>query len=194
MKLLIIDSTIRPREISRTAQLLDIFVQHFLKLHPDYETESVTLRDLTLKPLLNEEILTRDTLIEKHLLSHPMFNLAHQFAAADQIVLAAPFWDLSFPAILKIYLEHLCVSGITFGYGTHGPEGYCHADRLTFLQTSGGFTGQENPAASYLKSLCQMFGIPQMEYFCAEGLDIKELKQDAIWAEAVETLKQLAQK
>ena len=34
-----------------------------------------------------------------------MFDLAGQFAGADTIVIAAPFWDLSFPAALKQYMQ-----------------------------------------------------------------------------------------
>ena len=193
MKLLIIDSTIRPKEISRTAQLLDIFLQRYLDLHPNCETETITLRDLALKPLLNEDITTRDALLNKHEYSHPMFSLARQFADADRIVLAAPFWDLSFPSILKLYIEHISVGGVTFGYGEHGQEGYCHADKLTFLQTSGGLVGQENPAHKYIERNCQAFGIGKMDYFCAEGLDVKELDTGAIWDKAVETVKKMAE-
>lgn len=190
-QLLVIDSTIRPHEISRTAQLLDIFTRNFQEQHPDCKMEYLILRDLSLKPLLNEEITVRDILLQKQQFSHPMFDLAHQFADADRILIAAPFWDLSFPSILKIYVEHLCVNGITFGYGAKGLEGYCHADKLIFLQSSGGFVGQENPALSYVRSICQMFGIGQTEYFCAEGLDIKELDQGEIWKRAVEAVEKM---
>ena len=193
MKLLIIDSTIRPKEISRTAQLLDTFLQRYLELHLDCETETVTLRDLALAPLLNEDITARDSLLNEHHFSHPMFTLARQFADADRIVLAAPFWDLSFPSILKLYIEHISVGGITFGYGKHGQEGYCHADKLTFLQTSGGLVGQENPAKSYLESVCKMFGISSFDYFCAEGLDVKEMDTEAIWETAAEMVQKMAE-
>ena len=54
-----------------------------------------------------------------------MFYYARQFAEADQIVIAAPFWDLSFPAILKAYMEQITVSGITFEYINGRPCGRC---------------------------------------------------------------------
>ena len=41
-----------------------------------------------------------------------MFDLASQFQQADEIVIAAPYWDLSFPAILKLYLENIYVTGV----------------------------------------------------------------------------------
>ena len=36
-----------------------------------------------------------------------LFAFARQFAAADEIVIAAPFWDLSFPTALKAYLKKI---------------------------------------------------------------------------------------
>ena len=42
-----------------------------------------------------------------------MFDLARQFARAEIIVMAAPYWDLSFQAALKQYLEQVNVVGIT---------------------------------------------------------------------------------
>lgn len=45
-----------------------------------------------------------------------MFKYAHEFANADLIVIAAPFWDLSIPALLKVYIENIAVDGITFEY------------------------------------------------------------------------------
>ena len=38
------------------------------------------------------------------------------------IVIAAPYWDLSFPAVLKTYLEQINVLGVTFDYSDDGHE------------------------------------------------------------------------
>ena len=69
---------------------------------------NVQERNLTATPLLplSEETLERRTTwADKNDFNHPVFALAKEFATADTIVSAAPFWDLSFPALLKIYLE-----------------------------------------------------------------------------------------
>ena len=75
----------------------------------------------------------RDRLISEGSLDSPVFDLARQFSEAETIVIAAPYWDLSFPAVLKQYFEQVNVVGITFRYTEEGiPEGLCKADRIFY--------------------------------------------------------------
>ena len=75
-------------------------------------------------PVADEAFLQRrDRLLSDGKFGDSMFDLARQFAAAEEIVIAAPYWDLSFPAALKQYLEQINVVGITFRYTEEGvPE------------------------------------------------------------------------
>ena len=60
-------------------------------------------------------------------------------AQADLVVIAAPDWDMTFPAALKIYLEWTCTLGITFHYTRTGvQEGLCRAKELVYITTAGG--------------------------------------------------------
>ena len=99
------------RKESRTKQLAD----HVLsKLHEPYEEVYLNAIDF---PVVDESFLgRRDRLIADREFGDPMFDLARQFAEADEIVIAAPFWDLSFPATLKQYFEQINVTGVTFYY------------------------------------------------------------------------------
>ena len=81
--------------------------------------------------------MQREKLIADGRFDHPRFRYAHQFQQAQKIIIAAPFWDLSFPALLKVYIENLCVEGITFGCDETGTFGTCQADRMLFLTTRG---------------------------------------------------------
>ena len=81
------------------------------------EDGTVTEVDLTkenLLPLNRESLELRDRLLKAGRRDDPMFRYARQFAEADEIVIAAPFWDLSFPSMLKIYMEQITVTGVTF--------------------------------------------------------------------------------
>ena len=107
--------------------------------------------------------------------SHPMFKYAKQFANADIILISAPYWDLSFPAILKTYIENINVNGITFSYSEKGyPVSLCKAKKLIYITTSGGPIISEDFGFGYIKSLAENFyGINDTHYIKAEGLDIR---------------------
>ena len=135
---------------------------------------------------LNAETLRlRDALLTNQELDHPMFRWARQFAAADTIVIAAPYWDLAFPAKVRAYLEEVTVSGITFRYGENGiPQGLCRAKRLIYVTTAGGPIFQ-NYGYEYIKALAQGFyGIPDVSLVRAEGLDIRGADPEAIMVRA----------
>ena len=108
--LLFINACVRG-ERSRTLKLARRFLEGYQKAHPD---TVITQRDLCaqrLQPQYPEVLAERDELWAAGKLDQPMFEPAREFAAADKIVVAAPFWDLCFPAILKIYLERVTESG-----------------------------------------------------------------------------------
>ena len=125
-----------------------------------------------MKPLNRESLDIREKLILQDDFSDTMFSLAKDFAAADEIVIAAPYWDLAFPALLKIYLEQITVSGITFRYAKGVPQGLCRAKRLIYVTTAGGII-YDNFGFEYVKALAQkLYGIDEVMFFKAENLDI----------------------
>ena len=89
-------------------------------------------------------------------------------------MIAAPYWDLMFPAVLKTYLENITVSVITFQYSEEGrPQSLCRAKTLHYVTTAGGFIEQNDFGFSYVEALAQnFFGISEIHRYAAEGLDI----------------------
>lgn len=176
--LLFINSCVRG-ERSRTLKLARRFLAGYQKAHPD---TVITQRDLCaerLQPQYPEILAERDALWNAGKLDQPMFEPARQFAAADKIVVAAPFWDLCFPAVLKIYLERVTVADITFGYDAQGAMvGKCRASKLLYITTRGGnYAGTElEMGTPIMKALCTMYGIPELLTLAAEGLD--DVRQD----------------
>lgn len=122
------------------------------------------------------------------------FKLAKQFKDADTIVIAAPFWDLSFPSVLKVYFENITVSGLTFEYSRDGrPVGKCKAKKLYYITTSGGYIGKNNFGFDYVKALAEnFFGINDIYFYSAEGLDIFGADVKAIMDEAKERISNLS--
>ena len=83
------------------------------------EITEVNLNRENLAPLKRELLEKRENLIKSENMNDPIFDHARQFANADEIVIAAPFWDLSFPAILKAYMERISYDGLEAQKMTH---------------------------------------------------------------------------
>lgn len=179
--LLFIDACVRKE--SRTRMIAEAFLK---KLNVPYET--LRLADENLLPLDEERLNKRTACVEKGDFSDPSFDYAKRFAAADEIVIAAPFWDMSYPALLKIYLENIYVIGITSRYTENGPEGLCRAKKLHFITTAGGPLvpdfGYEH--IKTLATLC--FGIPEVDLIRAEMLDVYGYDADEIIKKAIGSL------
>ena len=156
------------REESRTERLAQAVLQKLGGVFTE-----LNLYNENLKPLDGEMLNKRTALIEQGDYSDPMFDYAKQFASADTIVIAAPYWDLSFPASLKTYIENIYVTGIVSAYNESGlPVGLCKATELYYVTTAG---GPYDPTYSYgyIESLAKnFFGIPETHLVKAEMLDI----------------------
>ncbi len=142
----------------------------------------VRLEKADLPTLTEAKIMERANHAYAGNLDAPLLQYAVQFAAADEIVIAAPYWDLSFPALLKRYLELVSVVGVTFRYSENGvPQGLCRAKKLWYVSTSGGPYLYPEFGYGYVKALCTgMFGIPQAELIYAENLDVVGNNPDEI--------------
>ena len=164
---MLINACVRP--CSRTLELTETLLQ---KLKGD--VEEVRLYEMSLPALDLKAIEERHLASQKNDFSDPVFDVAKQFAAADIIVIAAPYWDLMFPAVLKTYLENITVAGVTFRYSENGrPQSLCRAKALHYVTTAGGFIGQNDFGFSYVKALAQnFFGIADVNRYTVEGLDI----------------------
>ncbi len=174
--ILLVNACVR-REKSRTRRLAQIFLPN--------EFSEVVLEQENLRPLDSAGLEQRNRLLDEGRLDDPLFRYAHQFSQADLIVIAAPYWDLAFPALLKCYLEAITVNGITFKYDQEGrPLGLCQAQKLIYVTTSGGYIGEFNLGYTYIQALAAMLGISKTEFAGAEGLDI--------WGNDPETILQQA--
>lgn len=185
--LLFIDATIRPEEESRTWRLCQAYLETWKEQNPAGTVEHVRLRDKDLRPYLAKDIQFREEVICAHTDLHSFHSLARcswQFANADQILIGAPYWDLSFPALLRVYLEKLCTPGVTFCYTERGVKPLCKASGCTYLTTCGGKI-RRNLGAEYIHELCdQLFGIKEFCQVSAEGLDMDGADVEHIMAQA----------
>ena len=165
MKILFINACVR--KDSRTLRLAN----HLLSKLSGEVTE-LNLEKENIQALNCDTLAYRDTCLHYGKFNDPMLAYANQFASADVIVIAAPFWDLSFPSSLKNYIEAITASGITFTYVDGIPNGLCKGQKLYFVSTSGG-PFMPDFGYNYIKTMAQGFyGIPEAQLFIADFLDV----------------------
>ena len=170
------------RTDSRTKRLADCLLEKL-----EGPVEEVRVAEIAF-PVADEAFLAkRDGLLSEGRLDDALFDLARQFAAADTIVIAAPYWDLSFPAALKQYFEQVNVVGVTFRYTPDGvPEGLCRARTIYYVSTAGGTYVPDEYGFGYVRALAQgYYGISRVEKIEAVGLDIMGANVEQIMAEAI---------
>lgn len=182
-EILFINACISTGHPSRTLFLARYFLKQLAKNTQSKITE-IDLTKENLQPLNEKTLAARTADLDSKQLLKPKFHYAHQLAAADFIVVAAPYWDLSFPSILKVFFEHTSAASITFTYTEHGPAGLCKACQLYYLTTAGGVIGKYNFGYDYIRGLCDLYGIEKTEMFSAEGLDIENADIDTAMNDA----------
>lgn len=189
-KVLAVDCCIRGSK-SNTKRILDAFLDG---LGENCAVEYLKLDEENLSAMTGAFFEQRQRLLAEGKLDHPRFRYAHQFAGADEIVIAAPFWDLSFPALLKVYIEQLCVDGITFKSGHGGLRGECRAKDMVFITSRGGIF-ENSPlemGSRYMEAMHTFFGIDN--YFCiaADGVDMSMVDTETAISKAMAEAKELA--
>ena len=152
----------------------------------DGEIKEVKLESVDF-PVVDEDFINRrDKLKNAGKYDDPMFLLGRDFANADIIVVAAPYYDLSFPAMLKQYFEQINVLGLTFTYSDAGfPKGLCKAKKLYYVTTAGGPVISDEYGFGYVKALANNFyAIDEVHQIKAEGLDVIGADVEAILSAA----------
>lgn len=191
---LYIKANIKPEGQSRTFQISDTFIEEYKKQHPEDEIVTLDLYQEDIDFLRPEDLGVLFGPKTEESKRHPHLKYAYQFIEADKYIVATPMWNLSFPAILKAYLDYVSVSGITFKYTEKGPVGLCQNKKALYIVSRGGaYTNTPiEMGERYLKTLFGFFGITDMETLVAENLDgVPEQAADIVEA-TKERAKELA--
>lgn len=175
-KILYIKANAKPEGQSRTFKISDKFVEQYKHLNPNDEIITLDLYKENIG-FLSEEGISLHMPAPGEGRNHPVLKYAYQFAEADKYIIAAPMWNLSIPAILKAYIDYVCVTGITFKYTAEGPVGLCKGKKAVHIVTRGGEYSQ-GPAEAfemgdrYLRTIFGFFGITDFTTIAAEKVDV----------------------
>lgn len=182
-KILFVNACVRPE--SRTLKL----AHHVLeKLGGSFD--EVNLEKENIQPLNLERLEQRDALLQAKDYDAEMLKYAKQFASAETVVIAAPYWDLSFPAMVKNYIEAITVNGITFTYGPEGfPVSLNSVEKVIYVTTAGGPTINMDFGCEYVTGVCRnLYGIKDIKCYKAEMLDVVGFDADEILAKVIEEI------
>lgn len=196
-KVLYIKANAKPEGTSRTYRISDSFIEHYKESHPN--DEIITL-DLYKEGI---DFLPQDELINLHMpkpgegRDNPILKYAFQFVEADKYVIAEPLWNLSFPAILKAYIDYICVTGITFKYTAEGPVGLGIGKKAINITSRGGDYSSAPASAfemgdRYLRTIFGFLGITDFTTIAADGLDVIGNDIEAILGNAIKDGKEKA--
>lgn len=182
-KLLYVKANPKKDSDSNTSTLANVFVQAYQKNNPDCEIVTLDLYKEGIEPL-DAETLTK---MFGGSQENKAFPYAKQFASFDKYVIAAPMWNLSIPAILKVYIDYVSYVGVTFKYTEAGPIGLLlDKPRKALHISSRGGMYSEGPAKEfdlddkYIRTILGFFGITQVESLFLEktgmlqGTSLKE--------------------
>lgn len=193
MKILFVDCCISQRGgQSRTRRLAEAYLTAARQAHPHCQVETVDLTTMNLLPMNTATLNYRDALAREGRFDDSIYALARQFRDADRVVVAAPFWDLSFPAVLRTYIEYISANGVCYHYDAQGPHGDCHGEKLVYLTSGGDFERENSLGVLYWQQLTDMMGISKFDYVFASGLDAAPDQAEAVLAEACRKAAELA--
>ena len=166
-KLVIIDACVR-QDQSRTWRIAEPIVDALMKR---YETTVYHLPEMEYIAPLNP-----GTFNERGNGETPQWAIdcARTIADADRILIAAPFWDMSFPAVLKAFIEQTSLYDITFADNGKESVGLCKCEKVLYITTRGMDIQTGDPreqGSPYIKALSALWGLGGVLVLAASGMD-----------------------
>ena len=195
-KVLYIKANIKNEGESRTFKVSDSFVEEYKKNNPDDEIITLDLYKENIDFLRADDLGKLFGPKDEESKNNSILKYAYQFADADKYIIAAPMWNLSFPAILKAYIDYVSVSGITFKYTAEGPVGLLNNKKAVHIVSRGGAYDNSpyEMGDRYLRTILGFFGIKDIETIAIDNLDVIGVNVEEKVEEGIENAISLAKK
>ncbi len=96
-------------------------------------------------------------------------ELVSELIDADHIVIGAPIYNFSIPAVLKAWIDMIARARVTFKYTENGPEGLLKGKKVYIAMASGGVPigSAMDFSSEYLKHVMSFIGITDVTIFDA---------------------------
>lgn len=172
-KLIIIDACVREDE-SRTRRIAEPVISALSKRYGITRYNLPEMERLTpLDPVLFKERGQGD-------IPAWAVRAAKDIADADRILIAAPFWDMSFPAVLKCFFEQTSLFDITFTDNGKTCVGLCKEPKVLYITTRGMDIPTGDPreqATPYLKALGSLWNLGELTTIAAWNMDYSSAEE-----------------
>ena len=183
MELLFVDACPRGED-SRTLALSRHLLDRLTRALPDLRVTTHCLREMGLRDVNAEHLAEKEALCDRQVWDAPLTRTGADFRRADAVLIAAPYWDLSFPSVLKTWVENIWVRNLTFVYRDDKPVGLARGRAAVYVTTSGSYMEGHDWGALYIEDVMKTLGIPEFLALRAEALDLDSSDPEAILAEA----------
>lgn len=195
-KVLYIKANIKNEGESRTFKVSDSFVEEYKRNNPEDEIITLDLYKENIDFLRADDLGKLFGPKDEESKNNSILKYAYEFADADKYIIAAPMWNLSFPAILKAYIDYVSVSGITFKYTAEGPVGLLNNKKAVHIVSRGGAYDNSpyEMGDRYLRTILGFFGIKDMETIAMDNLDVIGVNVEEKVEEGIEKATSLAKK
>lgn len=187
----------------------DAFIKQYAQVNPNDEIVHIDLFK-TEVPLIDADVFNgweklgqgsalTDLSADEQAKVTRLAAINEEFITADKYVFVTPFWNFSYPPVMKAYIDAVSIAGKAFKYTADGvPVGLLTDKKAVHIQARGGYY-TEGPLTElelgnrYIKTIMNFFGVPSFEEVIVEGhnKDIdkaEQIKADAI-AHAIEVAK-----
>lgn len=198
-KLLYITANSKPEELSCSKKVGRALINDILTKFPDFSLEELDLYNSHIPRPKYNYFNGRSSLVspentaglsqEEQQDIIRMTQLCDQFISASIYVLAAPMWSLSFPGVLKDYIDCIIQADKTIVFKDEKPSGILNDRPRTFIyvQSSGAnipwiIKPVLNKGVNYVEDIMKFIGIGKFEDLLVDYTGTTELDQ----AEAVD--------
>ncbi|HEX2938406.1 MAG TPA: NAD(P)H-dependent oxidoreductase [Ruminiclostridium sp.] len=197
-KLLYIVANSKPEQLSSSETVGRVLVNGIMSKINNMVLEEIKLYDDYIPRPKSNYFSSRSKLVDKSEMSglteneqkdvQQMMRLCDQFMSASVYVLAAPMWSLSFPGVVKDYIDCILQVEKTIKFVNNRPEGLMNDRPRTFIyvQSSGAnipwiIRPALNKGLNYVEDIMKFIGISKFEELLADGTGTTEQeRQEAI--------------
>lgn len=170
MRVLYIKSNHKSDEKSYSCRMAEAFIEEYKLCNPNHIVDKIDLYKEEF-PHLSLENFIKSINKDGH-----MYDTLKHFMGYDKYIFSSPMWNLSVPSILKAYLDHIVIKGMSFNYSKYGmPIGLLKGKKAIYIGSRGGYYPFPISLITFdykqVKYILKFIGIKDVKKFILQNTD-----------------------